>query len=70
MQRALEGGWQLVDCLELIDLDLPMVVQLVERKSVSYSQPVDYLEPVDWLPLAEQDLVSYSQPADYLELVG
>ena len=36
-----------------------MVVQLVERKSVSCSQPVDYLEaagyldPVDWLPLAE-----------------
>ena len=72
----MEGGWQLVDCLELIDLDLPMVVQLVERKSVSYPQPVDYLEaagylePVDWLPLAEQDLVSHSQLADYLELVG
>ena len=51
-------------------MDLPMVVQLVERKSVSYSQPVDCLEPVDWLPLAEQDLVSHPQLADYLELVG
>ena len=53
-----------------------MVVQLVERKSVSYSQSVacleavGYLEAVDWLPLAEQDLVSHSQLADSLELIG
>ena len=62
-----EWDWEPVDCLELIDLDFSMVVQLVERQSVSRSQPVDYLEaagyldPADWLPLAEQDLVSCSQ---------
>ena len=55
----MEGGWQLVDCLELIDLDLLVVVQLAERKSVSCWQLVEdseaagYLESVEWLPFAE-----------------
>ena len=72
----MEGGWQLVDCLELIDLDFPVVVQLAERKSVRCWQLVEdleaagYLESVDWLPLAEQELVSYLQLADCSELAG
>ena len=71
----MEGGWQLVDCLELIDLDLPMVVQLVERKSVSYSQPIHHLEPAGWEKLIGSAVTGLLWLVElvwvrYLELAG